>query len=184
MKERPIIFNGSMVKAIFDGKKTMTRRVIRPQPPCSLSIIRTNPLIWTYTCSEDEWKCPFGIIGDLLWVREKFNLSKPFTGNLEHDLTHFDVHYYATDNEHYRDNDRWKPSIHMPRWASRITLEITEVRVERLKTIPISDAAKEGCPEDLRGNSLIWFANIWDSIYGKEAWEKNPFVWVLTFKRV
>ena len=172
MKERPIIFNTEMVKAILEGRKTQTRRVIKPQPS---GII----LVWEH--------CPYGQVGDRLWVRETWNAghdgqSLPvFKAGLSADLT----------KELEADElwSGWKPSIHMPRWASRITLEITEIRVERLQEITEEDAKAEGCVKQIK-DGLIFdsaiheYSWLWDSLNAKYPWESNPWVWVISFKGV
>lgn len=163
IKERPILFKGEMVRAILDGRKTMTRRIAK------------------------SGKCAFGKVGDRLWVRESF-LIKP-NGEF----------YYKADDpicNGWNDNGKsisWKPSIHMPREASRITLEITGVRIERLKDITEDDARAEGVEifRNYRKDSQHWmnsardsFMTLWQSIHGDETWDFDPFVWVVEFRRV
>lgn len=128
--------------------------------------------------------CPYGKVGDRLWVRETFGESWHHAQP--------DYFYRADDNasiESHPDFDGWKPSIHMPRLASRITLEITGVRVERLNNIHRSDAIAEGCemPSQRKGMHR-WpeaqFADLWESINGPGSWDANPWVWVVEFKRI
>uniref|UniRef100_A0A6M3JVC1 Uncharacterized protein n=1 Tax=viral metagenome TaxID=1070528 RepID=A0A6M3JVC1_9ZZZZ len=192
MTERPILFNSKMVSAILEGYKTQTRRVIKPQNASKGSI----PIF--------AYNCPLGKVGDRLYVREKFQLSKgDFAPTLEEELSKKSrVLYYASDNPRYRDKDKWKPSIHMPKWASRITLEITDIRVEQLQDISGEDCWKEGVDEEgddynraehyMIGGSQIEggsperyaFIGLWDSITKREyQWDRNPWVFVLTFQK-
>ncbi|WP_392739075.1 hypothetical protein AB3M75_16790 [Serratia ureilytica] len=206
MKERPVIFNGEMVRAILDGRKTQTRRVIANvgsdnciplQKPT-----KTKDGIFTHVMdAPGHGLCPFGQVGDRLWVREAyqgplFNFDQMET-YLE-DTSKFErpefceyradggktpEYYDADDNLRYG----WKPSIHMPRWASRITLEITAVRVERLNDISEEDARAEGAPTELciiGEKHYMGFRTLWKSIYGEESWSANPWVWVIEFRRV
>lgn len=207
MKERPIFFSGEMVRAILDGKKTQTRRIIKEQPevrdgmlelrtkkptgkPPS-SIFRTND--WSLL---KEWmrtiECPYGNVGDRLWVRETWGEFVRRPGHIV---------YRADDPLALGSSNRWKPSIHMPRWASRITMEVTGVRVERLQDISGGDARAEGildggclncgCSEPCgcdnpSPDARDTFAYLWDSINEKSGfgWRKNPWVWVIEFKKV
>ena len=207
MKERPILFSAPMVRAILDGRKTMTRRVIKKQP---LDILPMNvPNQW---CALDEWgedgnkgsirACRFGVPGDQLWVRETFGIfdragnERAIAYKADGDdgpATWVEVpkdKYFKDD--YFPADERWRPSIHMPRWASRITLEITEVRVERLQEISVEDCQREGISDSAMGGKVqegyvpqTAFSDLWDSINGKRApWASNPWVWALTFKRV
>lgn len=203
MKERPILFSGPMVRAILAGRKTMTRRVIKPQPYYN----RAGFLSWkTSGCLQNFERsaetmlarhCPYGVPGDRLWVRETFGTEwrsmRPTNG---------DTIYYAADGD-AKMVERWRPSIHMPRWASRITLEITGVRVERLKDISEQDAVAEGVqglekmmaggtdtrdPDSgvehaLISNPITCFSFLWESINGRESWDANPWVWVVEWER-
>lgn len=198
MKERPILFNGDMVRAILDGRKTQTRRMVKFP-------INADPRYVTLTRMRDgfadgvrpvfgapdepNWfsvKSPFGTVGDLLWVRETFSCMerKPVAG--------CEVAYRADGESLVW--EPWTPSIHMPRWASRVTLEITGVRVERVHEISGDDAESEGvdlrrlcgCVEgcatcDDRLPSEV-FRDLWQSIYAN--WDANPWVWVHEFRRV
>ena len=232
IKERGIIFNGEMVRAILDGSKTQTRRVIKNQP-FDRSWSRHDHHIEIVSGRADEgaeidglhaytkssggvWsaKCPFGKVGDRLYVRETFacfDADWIFPGR-PHDLKDGpweNVVYSATEAKIPRGTKR--PSIHMPRWASRITLEITDIRVERLHGINEEDAKAEGVRQGVRkihyeaDNELIYcnylaskrddasewfdspidsFLSLWESIYGAESWQHGPWVWVVEFKRV
>lgn len=237
MKERPILFSGPMVRAILDGRKTQTRRVINPQPLLETDALRDVPgenrwwAAWidseeefgvTYkplgSDQQHEWACPYGVPGDRLWVRETWaligallidpclnyradNSQRP----INHHKTHADMWYPAGSNQwidgetlmKVPDKDGWRPSIFMPRWASRITLEITDVRVQRVQEISEEDARAEGCGavdyasgrecilDPALGSYRLHFHSLWDSINGKKyPWALNPWVWALTFRRV
>jgi hypothetical protein len=192
VKERPILFSGPMVRAILDGRKTQTRRPIKPQPtqiytgPCPL--VYPNLPAGERLVAKDHWliDCPFGQPGDRLWVRETFGI---LTGN-----GHRTVYRADGDPEQtfYPGEKilgmKWVPSIYMPRSASRITLEITGVRVERLQEITPHDALAEGVDPMHRDEcppteiAQIKFQKLWDEIYGN--WDANPWVWVVEFRRV
>lgn len=227
VKERPILYNADNVKAILNGQKEQTRRVIKKPRWLKVSEvdfsrlwIDTSVPNWEYVhipvkrLDEPDWDdnrscrefCPYGLIGDRLWVREAFWIEHDADGD---DNGVFDVGidlkedswarvwYCATDPEP-RDKSLYyskHPSIHMPYWAHRIMLEITGVRVERLRDISISDVEAEGVrinpleypdkrykPEDC----IARFADIWDSIHSHDGydWRSNPWVWVISFKRL
>lgn len=217
MKERPILFSGPMVRALLNGSKTQTRRVVKPQPPNHMGTVRgLGNRDWqfvqdshTLADSASTWRCPYGQPGDRLWVREAFADLRG-TG-IEHRPTLSSAiqrYAFAADTKagSYGDDARkqygirWKPSIHMPRAASRITLEITSVRVERLQDISEADAIAEGCAKN--HNNYYWggphkagglkqmatarqaYQDLWESINGPGSWEANPWVWVVGFKRV
>ncbi|EME1467121.1 hypothetical protein V3510_003379 [Serratia marcescens] len=206
MKERPVIFNGEMVRAILDGRKTQTRRVMKPQPePCyrgghwwpSNAFKTMLHIEEQMQNGQGGWKglagdaCPFGQVGDRLWVRETWARY-----NIDQDA--HDMAYRATTPDDWPKEGRWRPSIHMPRWASRITLEITAVRVERLNSIGDVEAMREGiqnlttCSHADFGipgvvnaqHPVRAFQLLWESIYGEESWSANPWVWVIEFLRV
>lgn len=204
MKERPILFNGEMVRAILEGRKTQTRRIIKPQPSqfCDglIHVPNSNEYEFTRHGRSDEIIIsPYGQPGDRLWVRETFAKGR---ANFEERIGPSwkakngsqggFIYRASTILEAQRlMNYKWKPSIHMPRWASRITLEIVNVRVERLQDISEEDANAEGVkpiPRSTQIKSLydyrFPFKRLWTSINGPGAWEKNPFVWVIEFKRV
>jgi hypothetical protein len=169
MSERPILFNAPMVRAILNGSKTQTRRVAIPKRSI-------EPMT-------DE--CPYGQRGDRLWVREAWTVN--LTGDPKHGGPGTVPIYRA---EHPHAADRWRPSIHMPRWASRITLEITAVRVERLRNISEADARAEGVTrpvpmlDDDPSTYVDAFGDLWASINGPGSWDANPWVWVIEFRRV
>ncbi len=184
MKERPILFSGQMVRAILGGRKTQTRRVVKTRRNTVIQE-QADGTLWPYYEDEyGEWNrcvCPYGEIGDRLWVRETFsNVTECTHYNHLHDKRQW--LYKATDETCF---PKWKPSIHMPRKASRITLEIISVRVERLQDISKSDARREGIPSLVDPLfSVDGFQRLWESINGHESWDANPWVWVIEFKRV
>ncbi len=184
MKERPMIFNDAMVRAILDGMKTQMRRPIK----------NCMGAVWPATCIRGyligKSNCPYGQPADRLWVRECFALTGPELNDQPGFV------YRATDPDwQIMEGFRWTPSIQMPRIASRITLEIVSVRVERVQDISEADALAEGCDGDcpigyIPAHSAApygyHFAQLWDSIYGTTdyAWTANPWVWVVEFRRV
>jgi hypothetical protein len=200
-RERPIIFSAPMVRAILDGSKTQTRRKVLLGRWQIEERDDGSPWPWLYDEKRggDSWlRCPYGQPGDRLWVREKF--QPLFAEGIDsHDGVDwktgkgYAVSYPATDGIHefvdMDDNltDACKPSIHMPRWASRITLEVTGIRVERLQDISEKDANAEGVKHSLHlpGGRFARenFAHLWWTIHGDESWEANPLVWVVEFKR-
>jgi len=237
MKEKPILFSTEMVRAILDGKKTMTRRVIKPQPISIVAELKEHSSIPGYwipyandkrmannnpgsRANDCGYYCKYKV-GSMLWVRETWTLASwasdplPIAGEHPAGLRHRII--YKFDEDMYRGNGLmrypdeegyerlaklykgygweyiWRPSIFMPRWASRITLEITGVRVERVQEITEEDAIAEGilpfAPNGKAMSSTIprkQFAVLWDSINAKRGYsfESNPYVWVIRFKRV
>ncbi|HDG7719207.1 TPA: hypothetical protein PCJ20_000962 [Klebsiella quasipneumoniae] len=209
MKERGMIFNGEMVRAILDGRKTQTRRIMAPQPADDIErCIFPNPeaIGWKSSLRHKHGSttahfCHYGKPGDCIWVRETFQgplFDYDLMDSYCKDPTPFEKPefcVYKADGvpapEFYDADDElhccWRPSIHMPRWASCILLEITNVRVERLKSISDSDAIREGCSTaNMKSGDCVAdvFARLWASIYGAESWNANPWVWVIEFKRV
>lgn len=234
MKQRPILFSGPMVRAILEGRKTQTRRVGKIQMEVSgLGVeyighaTKGRVAQATYDAFPGRgtvrWaicECPYGVPGERLWVRESWAPRKGW-GELRAPIN---MRFAATHDR--SEVERWRPSIHMPRWASRLTLEIVSVRVERVQEISEADAKAEGplyaidqeqtllsphlteerntgcyacagepngiaelCHDALRGKGrpfACWFAALWDSINAARGfgWEKNPWVWVIEFKRV
>jgi len=174
--ERPVLFSGPMVRAILEGRKSQTRRVVKPQPPHGIKSvyapITRDPGNWQGVASDDliGWygRCPYGIPGDRLWVRETFQRAR---GGFQ----------YRADG--ITTPRAWKPSIFMPRTASRITLEVTGVRVERLQDISEKDARAEGV--DAAPCFCIPYRRLWDSLNAKRGfgWEKNPWVWCISFSK-
>ncbi|WP_211130689.1 hypothetical protein [Serratia surfactantfaciens] len=201
MKESPVIFNGEMVRAILDGRKTQTRRALNwKRQPYTEMAERDDGSLWPWAedgeLGGDIWfSCPFGEVGDRLWVRETWQGPLVDEEHLDDYRANADKFQtpefceYAADGGarpefcDLDDNVRqgWRPSIHMPRWASRITLEITGVRVERLQDISEADAIAEGGTQHFNIN---WFGPLWASIYGVDSWNANPWVWVIAFRRV
>ncbi|MGQ6249944.1 hypothetical protein ACUNF8_19295 [Serratia sp. IR-2025] len=217
MKERPVIFNGEMVRAIIDGRKTQTRRPIKfPLLDKNMGCELAGNEIAGEVRAGNYSNVPFGQVGERLWVRETWGVvSHDFDENERiidwvpdrpataiHEMPFGNGYYsghaiYAADGEFiWGDDDGhgerscWKPSIHMPREACRILLEITAVRVERLNDISEEDARAEGVapsqhiitpPEVLY---RVGFLKLWQFIYGEESWRANPWVWVIEFKRV
>jgi hypothetical protein len=191
-KERPILFSGPMVQAILAGRKTATRRIIKPQPAEGLEMCPYSSTGWALKrdggCSCRAVAAPFGIGGGMrLWVRETWGLAIPAGASIHADRV---PHYAATDAPI---PGGWKPSIHMPRALSRIMLEITGVRVERLHEIAEEDAIREGVgpgyvPNSLGSTTCVghrpMFVRIWNEINGPGAWDANPWVWVVEFRRV
>ncbi|EAC0780278.1 hypothetical protein DUQ83_22620 [Salmonella enterica subsp. enterica] len=212
MKERGMIFNSEMVRAILDGRKTQTRRPVKPQPELTeRSGFSWNGVVFG-SGSDDRGtnrnfahvKCPFGKPGDRIWVRETFRVHSR-ASDVATLVYRASVRNSWTEQTHRvpvavcnkpATPEKWTPSIHMPRWASRLLLEITDVRVERVQDISQIDAIAEGGPPDHPSFSKIsremgfsdwprsWFAQTWWGIYGREAWNTNPWVWVIEYKRV
>jgi len=214
-RERPILFSAPMVRAILEGRKTQTRRVAKVHDAHIPGMISPDGSNCARTPQKHIAYCPYGQPGDRLWVRETFALQcdcdgdePPFSDGrpvqrevIEDDGEHWlQPHYKASDEtpdltcEHEKcDADvcvrPWRPSIHMPRWASRITLDITGVRLERVQEISLDDCYAEGISltDEKRLSQLrFYYATLWDSINAKRGfgWDKNPWVWVLEFKRI
>lgn len=227
MKERPILFSPAMVRAILEGQKTQTRRVVKPtQSAPKVAPLHMEPYLWQgeqetddnglpmwigthpdYSTEDGKWfSCPYGGIGDRLWVREAWATVKQWDDRAPSDChpnERAPMLWYKADPQnsaHALSENRGKPrpAMFMPRWASRITLEITGVRVERLQDISEEDVSAEGIPAcldcdayiDLHRNDIQhWdeadYAALWDSINGKTyPWSSNPWVWVISFRRV
>lgn len=201
MKERGILFSAPMVLALLDGRKTQTRRLVNPKMYLVVDGDETTGRIVEQSdpqfgkCAEEYAPCPYGQPGDRLWVRETW-CHLPWSAGAEKQSPkdeYVGIRYRATwDRSHHLP---WIPAIHMFRWASRITLEITDVRVQRVQDISEEDALAEGCDGDCGvGNMRVWaemgrcryhFAGLWDDINGKRApWSDNPWVWCISFKRV
>jgi len=210
MTDKPILFSGEMVRAIIEGRKSQTRRVLKPQPkplPNAGPFYRPSPDV-----SPREWVCLLGDYqhcfastayapGDRLWVREThaivprtaYRMSEGVQQTLRPN-DHHDAAIYRQGWERCKPGP-WKPSIFMPRWASRLTLTVTDVKVERVQDISEEDAEAEGwpAPEDRASDGVAeirdaypigWFAHLWDSLNKKRGfgWEKNPWVAAISFE--
>lgn len=206
MKERPILFSGPMVRAILAGRKTQTRRVVKvpsgrgrrslPWDPYYADCdgrLKFEDLYGEWHDFEKDGPCPYGRAGDRLWVRETWcNDGQGVWSIGDAESAHacgLGMNIYRADGG--REGCKWFPSIHMPRWASRIILEVTDVRVERLHTISEEDADAEGVdpvlvPPDGGGSPHVeGFRVLWDSIAKPGAkWEDDPWVWVVSFQRL
>lgn len=242
MKQRPILFSAPMVRALRDGSKTQTRRVVKvrnEQPPAWATFAQEGQMLTTsgscpsglFYWSEEQaptgplktlqrwplspphhpmagdhyWTpCPYGKPGDRLWVRETHAPRADCLATWDRSMAEGfnrmgveEICYQATTTP--RDwVSKWRPSIHMPRWASRLTLEIVSVRVERLQDISEADARAEGAREcdpvsgrevllagpSQRGSYVLHYRDIWEQINGPGSWALNPWVWVVEFKRI
>ena len=196
LKGHPILFSAPMVRALLAGTKTQTRRVMK------LTDLTRHPdndpwyklKVWSWRLRDSMWtdhtwesllsRCPYGQPGDLLWVRETWGKADDY---------HFHgTVYKATDDEkrlHLSEKVKWHPSIHMFRHDSRITLEVTGVRVERLQDISVEDCIAEGVSTTLREHDAVVdlrdkYRTLWESINGTWSWDANRWVWVIDFKRV
>ena len=216
MTERGMIFNGEMVRAILEGRKTQTRRVMKVQPESNqLGLLLITDSTKRSDISKYHWaesnatgnhvrsklfSCPFGAVGDRIWVRETWAEAGASAPDLKLYRANYPEHVPSIyENVPPAEEIRWTTSIHMPRWASRILLGITDVRVERLNAISEEDARAEGiidggclnCGEpepcgcaNPEPDATDAFAYLWQSIYGQESWNSNPWVWVIEFERV
>ena len=209
MTERPILFSALMVRALLAGNKTQTRRLMKPQPVNEGQFLGERIWRWDYkrgcliaaneSHAQQSWlpQCPYGTIGDRLWVREAFyiDLSGSWR-DYERDEVLENL-YYRADGECCAQipecqcadvgKPRWSSPLHLPRWASRLTLQITDVRVQRLHELTSEDAIAEGVdcfggfdyPDPVGG-----FIEVWNKINGESAWERNDWVWALSFEVV
>jgi hypothetical protein len=202
-----------MIRALLAGEKTQMRRIVKPQPRMDhspLVVDRFCPTVidrygdeqpgdevFGVTTENGEWclRCPYGQPGDTLWVRETWGAYPHMMGGVQGDSLRF-----RADGEYQNEQGtwRWRPSIHMPRWASRLTLRITDVRVERLQEISEDDARAEGVrhrrtggvgmfffgTEPARTTAARCYQQLWENIYGPDSWAANPYVWVIEFRRV
>lgn len=209
MKERPILFSAPMVRAILKGTKTQTRRILKLPAAVTPDVEVGESIAEAYSLTHVQWldahqagpgfyawsteypeegsaqvRCRYGKPGGRLWVKESW-------GNMA--LAGYPpVIAYRADAEDrpgwvLPPGFRWRPSIHMPRWASRIMLDVTSVRVERLQNISRGDCMAEGCPfPNMAGQTdpVAWYRELWESINGPHSWDDNPWVWVVEFKRV
>ena len=176
MKERPILFSAPMVRAILDGTKTMTRRIIKPQPT-HFNPAGTPRRVVPNGGPSESICCPYGQPGDRLWVRETWMDCRNIDGAIS------DSMYRATFGN-TPEGGQWRPSIHMPRWASRILLEITDVRVERAQDISEADAISEGVQHSTLNDPRVEYRWLWESINGPDSWAATPWVWVIEFRKI
>lgn len=220
MKARPILFSAPMVQALLAGRKTQTRRIVKPQPQPNggkglhpVEPYQTSSGNWAWVLAATGHgdgtsgnPCPYGQLGDLLWVRETWGRVE-FPERTVYRANPADDYQWGAGKPS-QGGFQWKPSIHMPRWASRITLEIVGVRVERLQYTSFTDALAEGIyeadspspfsggryrpvepsPSEFVAPYCSWyytpvaaFEHLWDSINGKGSWDANPWVWVIEF---
>lgn len=205
-RERPILFKAPLVRAILAGKKSVTRRVVKPQPPSWIES-------FGYSCftppgsisgrgnfedrgpAETFFRCPYGVPGDLLYVKETWAKREDIDPATERSrAVHYLLHratYEGDIGDEWHYYGRWRPSIFMPRWASRITLRVTDVRVERLRDITEEEAITEGFyawTHRTEGeiSARHQFRELWAEINGKRsgcAWEDSPWVWVIQFRK-
>jgi hypothetical protein len=221
VKERPILFSGPMVRALLDGSKTQTRRIVKGM---ALDWLQPGMFTPEYVASSSNLLSPFGFAGDRLWVRETWaieclgRIGTPGGYDCSYELRYradgaareFDCPPGTDDSAYLRAYDRmrgdWWPSIHMPRWASRITLEVAHVSVERLQDISYEDALAEGVSDfaatfadeeknaigetpEQTARRLEWpqrqYRSLWDGLNAARGygWNANPWVWVVDFKR-
>lgn len=196
-KQRPILFNAPMVRALLDGSKTKTRRIAKLTDAAHVKEVGGHRR-WHPACPDAVAASPCGQVGDQLWVREAWCDVYGSGGNERRRKK--EVMFRADGETDPNVVPRWTPSIHMPRWASRITLEITSVRVERLQDISEADALAEGCTKN--HNGYFWggphavsglkqmatattaYRDLWKSINGAGSWDLNPWVWVIEFKKI
>lgn len=227
MTERPVLFSGSMVAAILAGRKSMTRRVMHPQPALPVvprESVLSGEILWCHPAPGDHtgilvksYRCPYGKPGDTLWCRETWAQVPRTAYHHDPSIPHRvspDGHSWAVYREGWERCQpcQWKPSIHMFRWASRLTLELVSVRVERLRDISEEDVAAEGIQAFTKDGKVFkywpcdphdgplkcaWadlprdpreaFRHLWDRINGKKpgrSWADNPWVWTVSFRKV
>jgi hypothetical protein len=195
MKERPILFSAPMVRALLDGSKTQTRRAF-PVPESVTAFKHFEGLRWDRIQGDqrgDTINCPYGQPGDRLWVREAWRTVSEADELPPRDLTAAHRIWFEADAPHQPGAGKLRPSMFMPRPASRITLEVTGVRVERLQDISETDAWGEGvgfeAVEAFIRTSVdrpagFAYRELWESINGEGIWKTNPWVWVVEFKKV
>ncbi|WP_312814393.1 hypothetical protein [Brevundimonas sp.] len=217
MKERPILFSGPMIRALLSGQKTQTRRVVKPMlkwakqfPICKPEGMAADHEIWWWDGEHDRvgvsQSCPYGQLGDRLWVKETWRPTPTFEP-WDLDVTYrADGHTRTIKDGEFGERDWTIPKaaatgnvspLFMPRWASRLTLLITDIRVERLQDISEADAIAEGAPQyssslklardrafdaSLKGYYREGFSELWEAINGKGSWDTNPWVWTITFE--
>jgi len=208
MREIPILFNSEMVNALLDGRKTQTRRIVKPQPEMDIKAIQKVITLDGknrdgFFCAGDDYGkaffCPYGQPGDLIWVREGFTLD-----HLDHNFPHYRADMINPSDPPPKPH-KWKPSIHMPKAIARIWLQVKKIELERLQQITDQDVIDEGIAafkcvpgdgypsplykhymstsqrETWIPDPLISFQSLWQSIHGPDAWDANPWVWVVHF---
>ncbi|HTJ89511.1 MAG TPA: hypothetical protein VL356_04965 [Acidocella sp.] len=210
MTDRPIIFSAPMVRALLAGMKTQTRRLLKPQPfidnTGNFCVPDKKGKAWNWgqhidgkPCTRNYVKTVRFKVGDRLWVRETWSVASVFTDVVE---VRYRAHERAAHSNFVEQIPRararkpmatwpvWKPSIHMPRWASRLTLTVTDVRVQRLQDITSKDIAAEGIDHLSFGGAsgafdqwlMHQFGGLWDKLHGPGAWDANPWVAAITFE--
>lgn len=206
MADRPILFSAPMIRALLAGTKTQTRRVMKPQPSrVDGGVPFGDAPAWAHAePGSMMMRCPYGKRGDRLWVRETWRGERTDDGRPPRDLdtgsrVWFEADGAAEDGGAVNVDakpGKLRPSMFMPRWASRITLDVTGVRVERLQDISADDAKAEGAPPSHQSIDRVsrelgyadfprsWYAQLWEQINGPGSWDANPWVWVVSFKRV
>ena len=213
MSEKPILFSGPMVRALLEGRKTQTRRVVKkapsdwePEELCATNSEGHQTIghsgLWGDAAdptTDSAIRCPFGIPGDQLWVKETHYIDTPFVNVPKEKPEGFDMRdvYYRADGECCQQipecqcfdvgKPKWRPSIFTNRWLSRIQLKVTDVRAERLNEISEEDALADGgwrySNWPVHKSPVSSFCNLWDSINAdKHPWESNPWVWVVEFR--
>jgi len=181
MKERPILMSAPMVRALLAGTKTQTRRVVKGR---ALDWLNESGFSPSFVAHPENHLCPYGAPGDRLWVRETWAQNENQLSETSMDTS---IVFRADGEARALDNGcekAWRPSIHMPRWASRITLEINDVRVERLQEISEADALAEGITHSTLNDPRVEYRWLWESINGHGSWDANPWVWPITFRRI
>lgn len=209
MKEIPVLFSTPMVQAILEGRKSQTRRLVKDKHV--LYSLDVNKVIPEYFKGGDGGWCPYGQLGDILWVRETWGVGcrpDPFQGSVDgiefkadsqfiDDVESLPLHQYEDFDYGNYDKSGWRPSIHMPKSIARIWLQVTDIRVERLQDISEDDAKAEGV-EKINDSIFCWrhyagqyagcsdartsFRSLWQGINGDESWNANPWVWVISYK--
>jgi hypothetical protein len=218
VKERPILFSGAMIQALLAGTKTQTRRALKPQPTMDPANVKTVNGDYDLGCGlyfvadelgpfakqadrdlhpwyDDFIRCPYGKPGDRLWVRETHAFFSPEVSLLEGGRYVYRADASPLTEAAVARYSKWKPSIHMPRVASRLLLEVVSIRIEQLRSISVADAVAEGIKAQNgdyysydSGRFDSWYtakesyASLWEHINGPNSWEANPWVWVVEFK--
>lgn len=213
MKSHPMLFSGPMVRALLDGRKAQTRRIVKDAMTVRSQFAKgpehIEGKVWSWRDRRDGTvMCKFAEIpiqvGDTIWVREAFRGSPDYDKTPPKEWAHWPVHYEADGSPIIDNSGKLRPPIHMPRWASRITLRVTDVRVERLQDISETDAKAEGLEkregyecstqndydcdwcavqnDSFMGDPKTAFKLLWNSINGDGAWDENPWVVAYTFE--